>query len=133
MTNDRTGLGTIGRLWVVATVAYGILRVVLAGAFLADYGLNVVVFAIIEIGSSLMLGISSARLTASMVAGRGGKRGWLLAVVVVSYFAPDTYVLVFAGRMPGEVLVPVLAIVCVGVITGIVRFRRFRSGVTSGS
>lgn len=126
-------LGTFGRLWIFATVAYGILRVALAAAFVADYGLNIAVFAAVEIGSSLVFGIASARLTAVIAGKRSGRRGVLAVCVIAGYFAPDAYVLAFAGRMPGRVLIPVVVIVTGGVVAGIVRFRRFRSGVTSTS
>ena len=133
VTNDLAGIGRIGRLWVVATVMYGALRVVLAATFVADYGLNIVAFAIIELVSSLALGITTARLAIALKNRRRGGRAWLFAAVVLSYFAPDAYVLVFAGRMPGRVLVPVLVIVCIGAVSGVLRLRRFRSGATSGS
>ena len=133
MTNDRVGIGSVGRLWVIATMLYGALRILLAATFIADYGLNVVAFTVIELGSSFVLGVTTARLAIALKNRRRGGRALLFAAVVLSYFAPDVYVLVFAGRMPGRVLVPVLVIVCIGAASGVLRLRRFRSGATSGS
>ena len=137
VTDDQGRLGPLGRLWVLATVAYGGLRVFLVGTFIADYGLNIVAYACIEIISSATLGVSTARLTRNYRSRHesDGPRNnkVLLALAIGAYFAPDTYILAFAHRMPARVLVPVLVIVSAGTVSAIVKFRRVRSGATSGS
>jgi len=137
VTNDRGRLGTLGRLWVVATVAYGGLRVFLVGTFIADYGLNIVVYACIEIFSSATLGVSTAKLTRAYKNRRNDEspRSYklLTGAAIGAYFAPDAYVLAFAHRLPARLLVPVLLIVSVGVTSAFVKIRRVRSGATSRS
>ena len=137
VTHGKGRLGTLGRLWVFATVAYGGLRVILVGTFIADYGLNIVAYACIEIISSATLGVSTARLTRNYKNRREVKvpsNNKLLTTLAISaYFAPDTYILAFAHRMPARVLVPVLVIVSVGTVSAVVKFRRVRSSATSGS
>ena len=137
VTHGKGRLGTLGRLWVLATVAYGGLRVFLVGTFIADYGLNIIAYACIEIISSATLGVSTAKLTRNYKNRHDAERPLnnklLMALAIGAYFAPDTYILAFAHRMPARVLFPVLVIVSVGTVSAIVKFRRVRSGATSGS
>jgi hypothetical protein len=115
---------TMRRVWIVLAVGYGALRVALAGAFLTEYGLDLIVFALIELGSSLLFGICSGRLVESMVRRTGGRRTLLVTGVVVGYGAPDVYVLAFAGRFPTSLLVVVIAVIVVSSIVSVVSFRR---------
>ena len=133
VTKDRSRLAFGGRLWVVASVLYGALRVILAGAFIADYGLNIYAYALVELASSLVLGLSTAHLAKRVMTRGPGRRAPLIVIAVVSYFAPDAYLLAFAHRMPARLRIPVLVVVGVGAVSGVVRFRRFRSGETSRS
>lgn len=137
VTKDHRQLGALGRLWVVAAVAYGALRVLLVGTFIADYGLNIVVYACVEIVSSATLGISTARLTRNyrerrMVESQTGNT-LLLVAAASAYLAPDAYILAFAHRMPARVLVPVVVVVAIGTVSALVKVRRVRSGATSRS
>ena len=115
---------TMRRVWIALAVGYGALRVALAGAFLTEYGLDLIVFALIELGSSLLFGICSGRLIESMVRRTGGRRTLLVTGVVVGYGAPDVYVLAFAGRFPTSLLVVVIAVIVVSSIVSVVSFRR---------
>ena len=137
VTDDQGQLGALGRLWVLATVAYGGLRVFLVGTFIADYGLNIIAYACIEIISSATLGVSTAKLTRNYrnrnETDRPRKNKLLMLLAIGAYFAPDSYILAFAHRMPARVLFPVLVIVSSGTVAAIVKFRRVRSGATPGS
>ena len=133
VTKERSRLAVGGRLWVVASVFYGVFRVIFAGAFIADYGLNIYAYALVELTSSLTLGLSTAHLAKRVMARRSERRALLITAAVASYFAPDAYLLAFAHRMPARLRIPVLLVVAVGAVSGVVRFRRFRSGETSES
>lgn len=124
MSTSDTRVMTMRRVWIVLAVGYGALRVALAGAFLTEYGLDLIVFALIELGSSLLFGICSGRLVESMVRRTGGRRTLLVTGVVVGYGAPDVYVLAFAGRFPTSLLVVVIAVIVVSSIVSVVSFRR---------
>ena len=130
-------LGRLGRLWVVGTVAYGALRVFLVATFIADYGLNVVAYAVVEIASSTFLGISTARLTSRWMRRRDADQAaaskGLVIAATCAYFAPDAYILAFAHRMPARLLVPVLILISLGVASAVAKLRRDHSGATSGS
>lgn len=130
MPIDTLTGGNARKTWVVATVAYGALRVVLAGTFIADYGLNVYVFAIIELGSSLTLGLSTSWLVRDYVAYPRRVRPRIATIAIVSYALPDAYVFAFAGRMPARLGASVAAVVLFGLFATIVRIRRVRSSVT---
>ncbi|MFM8531464.1 MAG: hypothetical protein ACKOD2_17675 [Ilumatobacteraceae bacterium] len=124
MSTSDTRVMTMRRVWIALAVGYGALRVALAGAFLTEYGLDLIVFALIELGSSLLFGICSGRLVESMVRRTGGRRTLLVTGVVVGYGAPDVYVLAFAGRFPTSLLVVVIAVIVVSSIVSVVSFRR---------
>ena len=100
-------------MWSGASLAYGILRIALAGTFLADYGLDVRVFAVVELTSAALLGAAGGRLVDDLVRARRGRRVRSAVLTVIGYGAPDAYVLASSGRYPGRLLTVVVTVVAV--------------------
>ena len=115
--------------WILASIAYGVLRVVLAGTLLSDYGLNVVVFAVVEITSSAVFGIASGRLVESLLQRQRRNRALLVLATLAGYAAPDVYILGFADKYPANVRNSVIVIIVVSAIVSFVALlRRLRQG-----
>lgn len=102
---------TLQGTWIGATLAYGALRVALAGAFLADYGVNIIVFAVIELSSSYVFGRASGRLVDALIHERRGSRLRLALITLAGYAAPDVYVILHVHRFPDNLRNTVLGIV----------------------
>ncbi len=104
---------TWSRVWIVASIAYGGLRTALVWRFLHQFGVNVWVFGVIELIASAVYGLSSARVVTHLLARNWSElRKWGL-LAVISYAAPDVYVFVSAGTLPGSYLDVLIGIVLV--------------------
>ena len=125
------------RGWIFLSVAYGGLRAALVWKFLRRYGVNPYVFAGVEFTSAAIYGKSSARVVGAAIDGVWTRlRAWL-PVAIISYFAPDAYVLLSAGHLPGDMLAILISVVCASlVLTGVAvgsQVRRGRLGLSLGS
>lgn len=104
---------TVERSWVLVSLFYGLFRATLVWKFLAQYGVNTVVFLVVELTSSGIYGLASARLVGAIVDSDWKKlRRWIPGAVA-SYAAPDAYVFASAGRLPGNMFEILLSIVAV--------------------
>jgi len=117
------------RGWILVSIAYGGLRAALVWKFLSQYGVNPYVFGVIEFTSAALYGISSGKVVGAVVDGMWNRlRAWL-PVAVLSYFAPDAYVFLSAGRLPSDMLFILTSMVCVAlVLTGVGMFTQVRRG-----
>jgi hypothetical protein len=139
------------RLWFGFSLLYAVVRVLGASAFLEKYGLNIVVFAIIEIVSSSLLAIASAGMVRSIVETKlvstilgesaeqfgvpkapkkhhfrpnfGPLRRWALAVVVC-FAAPDVYAYVATDHLPPALLAVIGIALLVSAVTSVVLITR---------
>ena len=117
------------RGWILISVAYGGLRAALVWKFLRKYGVNPYVFAGVEFTSAAIYGKSSAQVVGAVIDGAWKRiRPWL-PLALLAYFAPDLYVFLSAGRLPSDMLVILLAMVCVTlVLTGVGVWSQIRRG-----
>ena len=132
------------RLWFALSLVYAIIRVLGASAFLEKYGLNIVLFAIVEILSSSLLAVASAHVVRNVVGGpddqtitiRGGAtkyrrrvgriRRWG-ALVVICFAAPDVYAYVATDHLPPALIgLLLLALLVSAVSSAILIARRIR-------
>ena len=86
------------RLWIVAGVAYGLVRVFVANATVRKYGVNIWAFAVVEIGTSFPYSLGSARLVTSLVdkSYRAATRWGMLAAVC--FVAPESFIIITGER-----------------------------------
>lgn len=124
MNRNPDGLTRFRSLWLVGSLGYGALRIALAGAFLTDYGLDIRVFALIELSSSVILGLCSGMLIESIVRAQRGKRLALMAGTTAGYAAPDLYVLAYSGSFPTSTLIVVCGIAIVGLVATLISVAR---------
>ena len=88
------------RIWVVATVGYGMARALLVGATLSQYGVNPWGYLALDLATSVPLGIATARVVCALVDRDLRKaRNWGI-VAVLTDFAPDVFIVVVGRDMP---------------------------------
>ena len=117
------------RGWILISVAYGGLRAALVWKFLRRYGVNPYVFGAVEFSSAAIYGKSSAKVVGAVIDGTWVRlRSWL-PVALLAYFAPDSYVLLSAGKLPSDMMAILFAMVCVTlVLTGVGIASQIRRG-----
>ncbi len=101
------------RVWVAVTISYGLARAVLVGATLSQYGVNPWGYLVIDLATSVPLGIATARVIGALVdRDMRAARNWAI-VAVVTDFIPDIFILVVGRDMP------VAVYVALGIIAGV--------------
>jgi hypothetical protein len=84
-------------LWLAVVLGWSLIRIALASAYLSDYGVDIRIFALIEVVSSPLLAISTARLVESLVQRASLRILGHGLVALVTFAAPDVYLLA-SGR-----------------------------------
>lgn len=110
--------------WLVAVMLWCAIRIGVVSVWLSQYGVNTSVFAVIEIVSSVIYGVASARTVLALV----GKRRrnallWGLASVV-AYLVPDVYVFSAGQSLPLLSYVVIITLIVVIGSVGILDVRR---------
>jgi hypothetical protein len=111
-------------LWLVVTLAYAGARIALAARYLAGYGLNIAVFAVIEVISSALFGFASGRFVPALAASRSAHErsqvghvrdliNWG-AATLVGFAAPDAFVFATTKQVPFQTL---LILICFVVLS----------------
>ena len=110
--------------WLAAVMLWCAIRIGVVSVWLSQYGVNTSVFAVIEIVSSVIYGVASARTVLALV----GKRRrnallWGLASVV-AYLVPDVYVFSAGQSLPLLSYVVIITLIVVLGSVGILDVRR---------
>jgi hypothetical protein len=111
-------------MWFGTSMLYALLRIALAEQFLVKYGLNIYVFAAIEILSTPIYAIGVTRMVRGLTESRRATAIRWLMVSILGVVAPDVCVVVAARRVPASLYLAVLAWVGLGTILGVRRLRR---------
>lgn len=103
---------------------WGAIRIGAVSVWLSKYGVNTSVFAVVEIVSSIIYGVASARTVLALVDKR--RRDALLwgSTSTISYLAPDVYVFSAGQSLPVMSYVVIIALIVVLGSVGIVDARR---------
>jgi len=110
----------IERGWILVSIAYGGLRAALVWKFLHQYGVNPYIFGVIEFVSAAIYGKSSAQVVGAVVDGAWVRLRRWLPLAALTYFAPDGYVFLSAGKLPGDMLAILISVVCVTLVLTVV-------------
>jgi len=88
------------RMWVALVMLWAALRILAVDVWLVGYGVNIWWFAVIELTSSVIYGLSSARLVRALtIRHRKDSAKWG-ALTLIGYVLPDTYMLSAGRAMP---------------------------------
>jgi hypothetical protein len=116
-TIDVTNFDTTKRakrletIWVFAVVVYGIGRSLVVWKVLAKYGVNPLTYFVIDVGSSWLYGIATARLVRSGVHRDGEKAIKWGVLAAITFIAPDVYLVATLSRAPKYLYVVIAVIV----------------------
>ena len=116
-------------VWLLAVMLWCAIRIGAVSVWLSQYGVNTSIFAVVEIVSSVIYGVASARTVLSLVDKH--RRNALLwgTASAVSYLAPDVYVLSVGQSLPLMSYVVIITLIVVlgsvGLVDGRRRYVRF--------
>jgi hypothetical protein len=117
----RRAFWRLERFWIVGNLAYSAFRIVLAWRFLANHGLSVWGFALVELISAVPWAISTSRITRALI--KHNHRhllAWCL-LATASFLAPDAFVIATTHHVPTWIYV---VIACWVSIAGVASVRK---------
>jgi len=111
-------------LWLLVVMLWCAIRIAAVSVWLSKYGVNTLVFAVVEIVSSIIYGVTSAKTVLALV--DKGRRIALMwgGASAVSYLAPDVYVFSTGQSLPLLSYVVIITLIVVLGSVGIVDARR---------
>ena len=116
------------RTWILASVAYGGLRILVADRTVRRYGVNIWGFAAVELSTSWLYGLSTARVVAGFVDRRIRQAAPWAVAAAATFLAPETYILLTGHHMPAAVYVVVATLlVTLGTVAVVSLVRRIRA------
>ncbi len=99
------------RLWASSILLYTVVATLIVWKTLSKYGVNVLLFFIIDAVTSWTYGIATARLLLSVIKGEWVVvRKWALAAAM-SFIAPQIYILGSARHAPRDVYLIVIIVI----------------------
>ncbi|CAB4708885.1 unannotated protein [freshwater metagenome] len=119
-----TRQNSLERIWFIAVVVWSILRVIFADVFFAKYGINIWIFAGVEVISSPILARSTSKMAISL--SRHHLRNSLIwgILTLVSFAAPDVYLLTTGKHLPWLAYLVVIAIMVIAGTISMIKMRR---------
>ena len=114
------------RLWVALVMLWAGLRILSVEIWLVGYGVNIWWFATVEVLSSILYGVSSARLVTELSARRRNNSAKWGILTLIGYVLPDTYLLSVGRAMP---LATYLVVVSLAVAFAVIALVRTRASV----
>ena len=119
-----TRQNSLERIWFIAVVAWSILRVIFADVFFAKYGINIWIFAGVEVISSPIFAQSTSKMAISL--SRHHLRNSLIwgILTLVSFAAPDVYLLTTGKHLPWLAYLVVIAIMVIAGTISMIKMRR---------
>src|SRR3954451_17813352 len=126
---DGSEIGRLGRAWIVGVVAYAIVRALIAWPTLGRYGVNPVVFLIIDLGTAYPYALGQVKIVMGFRAKDYRQVQVWAAVVGVTFLAPYVYVFVAGGqRLPLQVWVILSILIVALAVSSVLRMRgQYRS------
>ena len=113
-----------GRLWLITSVVWSLVRTAIVWAALAQYGVQPVIYLVVDLASALVLAWSMPKLVTSMIDKRHRPALKAGIVTLLGYLVPDIYIFAASSHLPMVAIVMLLMVVYVSVTVGIVSLRR---------
>lgn len=113
----------IEQTWIWSVVGYSVLRLFIAWGAFGDYGANVWIFALVDVGTAWPYAKSVAVVCKRAANAEWTKLPLAVAVAIVLFFAPYAYLWFAAGEMPAGLRVGMaicVSVLLVAATTGIV-------------
>jgi hypothetical protein len=99
------------RIWAGLLVLYSVGAAYLVWRTLGKYGVNAIIFLVIDVVTSWPYGLATARIVVNVV-----KHEWKAVrkwawVAAITFIAPDIYVLASATRAPRDIYLLIIAVI----------------------
>ena len=119
-----TRQNSLERVWFIVVVAWSILRVIFADVFFAKYGINIWIFAGVEVVSSPIFAYATAKMVVALSQHHIRHSVlWGLATLT-SFGAPDIYLLTTGKNLPWLAYLVVIGIMAIAGSMSFVKMRR---------
>ena len=107
-------------MWVIASLAYAVLRISMADRFLKKYGLNTFWFAIIELLATVVFSVASARFVGAVLDRRSKQTfGWL-GLTLAGFLAADVYTILVTNQLPDNITFLMFFAISLGIVGTVV-------------
>jgi hypothetical protein len=126
---ERSRRQRLERWWLVMVISWSVLRIVAVWQWLEQYGVHPVVYALVDLGSSVPYAVASARTVGALIDRRYRHAAWWAPLAASCYVAPDIYIFAAGQQMPWAVYV---AVAVVAMATGLLALWTGRNEVTDG-
>jgi hypothetical protein len=113
-----------GRLWLITSVVWSLVRTAIVWAALAQYGVHPAVYLLVDLASALVLAWSMPKLVTSLIDKRRRPAIEAGAATLFGYLVPDIYIFMASRHLPVVAIVMLLAVVFVSVAVGVISLRR---------
>jgi len=113
----------LARMWVALVMLWAGMRILAVEIWLVGYGINIWWFAVIEVLSSILYGLSSARLARALTIRHRKDAGKWGALTLIGYVMPDTYMLSVGRAMPIATYAIVISLAVFFAVIALVRTR----------
>jgi hypothetical protein len=115
--------------WIVLGLVWALARVWVAKATVEQYGVNIFIFAVIELAVAWPHSLSTARIVANLVDRHPDAALRWAVVLAVTHIGPELYIALAGSHMPAGIYWSLLAIVLIlGVVAGIGIYQKVRVG-----
>ena len=122
------------RLWIVGSIAYGGLRIFVADRTVRRYGVNIWGFAAVELSTSWLYGLSTARVAGALIDRRFRGAAQWGAVAAATFLAPEGFIVLTGRDMPAVVYVVIGALLAtLGTVAAVSLMRKVRTGRRVGA
>lgn len=119
-----TRQNSLERVWFIVVVAWSILRVIFADVFFARYGINIWIFAGVEVVSTPVFAFATAEMVVALSQHHVRKSILWGFVTLTSFAAPDVYLLTTGKNLPWLAYLVVIGIMAIAGIMSFVKMRR---------
>ena len=119
-----TRQNSLERAWFIAVVAWSIIRIIFADVFFAKYGINIWIFAGVEVVSSPVFARSTAKMVLSLSRHQIRDSVIWRFVTLISFASPDVYLLTTGKHLPWLAYLVVIGIMVIAGTISIIRMRR---------
>lgn len=121
----------LSRTWALLVVGWSLMRALVVWAALSDYGINPVVYLLIDLCSAAVDAYTTPRMVLAFIDNRHKLAGKWAAISLVAFVVPDAYIFLGTGHLPAKVVAIVLTVVTVtflvAVISVMVKIRKGRA------
>ena len=114
----------VQKVWFGLIILWSFVRIATAELYFAKYGINIWIFAVIEIVSSPILARSSSRMAVALKYHEIRQSNLWGGLTMISFSAPDVYLLTAGRGLPWSAYGMVLLLMTVAGTTSVIKLRQ---------